>query len=325
VLPALAFGATWALSEWLRGVVFTGFPWLGSGYPHTDGPLAGFAPLIGVYGISALAGFIAALLVAVVGAIGRQRKARSAVLAGGLAVGVLACGAALAPIQYTSPIGQPIHVRLLQGNVAQDIKFEPVGIERSLELYRDLITEAPADLVVTPETAFPVILQELPVEIARAVRTFMEKTGTTIIFGAAGADSPVDFTNSVFAIGPEQDQLYRYNKHHLVPFGEFIPFGFRWFVDMMKCRWAISGAARWTSRQFRCAAFMWHRISATRICSARRSRPRCASRQHRPTCWPMSRTWPGLATRSHWTSTFRSRGCARWKCAGPCCVPRIRA
>ncbi|MGX0618671.1 apolipoprotein N-acyltransferase [Cupriavidus metallidurans] len=234
VLPALAFGATWALSEWLRGVVFTGFPWLGSGYPHTDGPLAGFAPLIGVYGISALAGFIAALLVAVVGAIGRQRKARSAVLAGGLAVGVLACGAALAPIQYTSPIGQPIHVRLLQGNVAQDIKFEPVGIERSLELYRDLITEAPADLVVTPETAFPVILQELPVEIARAVRTFMEKTGTTIIFGAAGADSPVDFTNSVFAIGPEQDQLYRYNKHHLVPFGEFIPFGFRWFVDMMK-------------------------------------------------------------------------------------------
>jgi apolipoprotein N-acyltransferase len=180
--------------EWLRGVVFTGFPWLGSGYPHTDGPLAGFAPLIGVYGISALAGFIAALLVAVVGAIGRQRKARSAVLAGGLAVGVLACGAALAPIQYTSPIGQPIHVRLLQGNVAQDIKFEPVGIERSLELYRDLITEAPADLVVTPETAFPVILQELPVEIARAVRTFMEKTGTTIIFGAAGADSPVSPT-----------------------------------------------------------------------------------------------------------------------------------
>ncbi|HBO79597.1 apolipoprotein N-acyltransferase [Cupriavidus metallidurans] len=234
VLPALAFGATWALSEWLRGVVFTGFPWLGSGYPHTDGPLAGFAPLIGVYGISALAGFIAALLVAVVGAIGRQRKARTAVLAGGLAVGVLACGAALAPIQYTSPFGQPIHVRLLQGNVAQDIKFEPEGIERSLELYRDLITEAPADLVVTPETAFPVILQELPVEIARAVRTFMEKTGTTIIFGAAGADSPVDFTNSVFAIGPEQDQLYRYNKHHLVPFGEFIPFGFRWFVDMMK-------------------------------------------------------------------------------------------
>jgi len=234
VFAALTFGATWALSEWLRGVVFTGFPWLGSGYPHTDGPLAGFAPLIGVYGIAALAGTIAALVVAGVRAVGRPRAARSAGTAFGVGVVVLAGGFVLAPIRYTSPIGQPIHVRLLQGNVAQDIKFEPAGIERSLELYRDLITAAPADLVVTPETAFPVILQELPVEIARDVRTFMEKTGTTIIFGAAGADSPVDFTNSVFAIGPEQDQLYRYNKHHLVPFGEFIPFGFHWFVDMMK-------------------------------------------------------------------------------------------
>ena len=103
-----------------------------------------------------------------------------------------------------------------------------------LELYRDMITAAPADLVVTPETAFPVILQDLPVDIARDVRTYMEKTGTTVVFGAAGADSPVDFTNSVFAIGPELESLYRYNKHHLVPFGEFIPFGFHWFVDMMK-------------------------------------------------------------------------------------------
>ncbi|SDC45767.1 apolipoprotein N-acyltransferase [Cupriavidus sp. YR651] len=237
VLPALAFGAVWALSEWLRGVIFTGFPWLGSGYPHTDGPLAGFAPLIGVYGIAALAGTIAALLVTGVRAACRRGEpgaARTTALALGLAVALPLAGAALAPIGWTSPVGQPVSVRLLQGNVAQDIKFEPIGIQRSLELYRDLITAAPADLVVTPETAFPVILQELPVDIAQAVRKYMESTGSTVLFGAAGADSPVDFTNSVFAIGPEQPRLYRYNKHHLVPFGEFIPFGFHWFVNMMK-------------------------------------------------------------------------------------------
>jgi len=237
ILSALAFGAAWALSEWLRGVVFTGFPWLGSGYPHTDGPLSGFAPLIGVYGITLVAASVSALLVAGVRAVLRRSEPRAAATAGGagaLVVAALGGGLALAPIVYTTPAGQPLNVRLLQGNVAQDIKFEPVGIQRSLELYRDLITAAPADLVVTPETAFPVILQDLPLDIAQDVRTYMEKTGTTVVFGAAGADSPVDFTNSVFAIGPEQADLYRYNKHHLVPFGEFIPFGFHWFVNMMK-------------------------------------------------------------------------------------------
>lgn len=233
VMAAVVFGAAWGLSEWLRGVVLTGFPWLGSGYPHTDGPLAGFAPLFGVYGIAVLAGTIAALLVVAVRAgFLPQRRRLGAALAVG--AGILVAGALLRPVKWTEPAGRPISVRLLQGNVAQDVKFEPVGIQRSLELYRDLITAQPADLVVTPETGFPVILQDLPVDIARDVRRYMEHTGSTILFGAVGADSPIDFTNSAFAIGPEQPELYRYNKHHLVPFGEFIPFGFHWFVNMMK-------------------------------------------------------------------------------------------
>ncbi|PMX95425.1 apolipoprotein N-acyltransferase, partial [Pseudomonas sp. GW460-13] len=83
----------------------------------------------------------------------------------------------------TTPAGKPLSVRLLQGNVAQDIKFEPAGIQRSIELYRDMITAAPADLVVTPETAFPVILQELPVDVAVAVRDYALASGTTVLFG----------------------------------------------------------------------------------------------------------------------------------------------
>ncbi|CAG9169904.1 Apolipoprotein N-acyltransferase [Cupriavidus pampae] len=233
VFGAILFGAAWGLSEWLRGVVFTGFPWLGSGYPHTAGPLAGYAPLFGVYGIATLAATLAALLVVAVRAAGLRRRGTmvTAIVSG---AAIVIVGAVLRPVAWTQPIGEPISVRLLQGNVAQDIKFEPVGIQRSLELYRDLITAKPADLVITPETGFPVILQELPLDIAQDVRRFMENTGSTILFGAVGADSPVDFTNSAFAIGPEHPTLYRYNKHHLVPFGEFIPFGFHWFVNMMK-------------------------------------------------------------------------------------------
>lgn len=235
-LAPLAFGAAWGMSEWLRGVVFTGFPWLSSGYAHTDGPLAGYAPLVGVYGIGALAATVAALLVAAVRCLGSASPGgkRAGALALAAAVALPLGGAALVPIAWTTPAGKPISVRLLQGNVAQDIKFEPAGVRRSLDLYRDLITAAPADLVVTPETAFPVILQNLPVDIATAVRDFTVASGSTVLFGAAGADSPVDFTNSVFGLGPLTERLYRYNKHHLVPFGEFIPLGFHWFVDMMK-------------------------------------------------------------------------------------------
>ncbi|MBY4898891.1 apolipoprotein N-acyltransferase [Cupriavidus sp. AU9028] len=228
------FAAAWALSEWLRGVVFTGFPWLGSGYAHTDGPLAGYAPLVGVYGIAALAGLCAAALAAGIRALRADGGLRLAAMPVPTAAAVLAVGAALGPARWTEPVGEPISVRLLQGNVPQDIKFEQAGIDRSNALYRDMITAAPADLVVTPETAFPLILQDMPVEIATALRDFSAHSGTAVLFGAAGADSPVDFTNSVFGIGPGLSSLYRYDKHHLVPFGEFIPLGFRWFVDMMK-------------------------------------------------------------------------------------------
>ncbi|MBO4121437.1 apolipoprotein N-acyltransferase [Cupriavidus gilardii] len=237
----LAFGAAWGLSEWLRGVIFTGFPWLASGYAHTDGPLAGYAPLLGVYGISALAAVCAAWLAALarVARPASGHDGRDAALSSRLAVPLglvvlLGAGWLLAGRAWTEPVGEPLSVRLLQGNVPQDIKFEAAGIARSNTLYRDMITAAPADLVVTPETAFPLILQDMPPEIALALRQFSVGTGTALLFGAAGADSPVDFTNSVFGIGPDMKGLYRYDKHHLVPFGEFIPWGFRWFVDMMK-------------------------------------------------------------------------------------------
>ncbi|MFX8203501.1 apolipoprotein N-acyltransferase, partial [Acinetobacter baumannii] len=83
---------------------------------------------------------------------------------------VLVAGWPLHGIAWTQPVGKPISVRLLQGNVPQDVKFQQTGIERSLELYTKMVTEQPAQLVITPETAFPIMIQDMPQEIALAIR-----------------------------------------------------------------------------------------------------------------------------------------------------------
>lgn len=237
---AFAFAGAWTLAEWLRGTVFTGFPWLSPGYAHVDGPLSGFAPLVGVYGIGGLAALAAAWLArAVLPVVVTTRPMRPmrrfAAVVGTLAL--LGAGALLARHEWTAPSGKPLTVRLLQGNIAQDMKFERAGIDHAMALYRDMIVAAPADLIITPETAFPVLLQAIPPDVAGPIREFVDRTGSHVVLGAVGATltdrGPTDLTNSLFGVTPRDQTLYRYDKHHLVPFGEFVPWGFRWFVDMM--------------------------------------------------------------------------------------------
>ena len=215
-LPSL-----WMLSEWTRGWIFTGFPWVVSGYAHTDGVLAGFAPLIGVYGV----GFVAALLAACLALFERRALA--------LAILVVAAGIGLKPVQWTAPHGQPLQVRLLQGNVPQEMKFEYGQVQAALAMYREAITAEPADLVATPETALPMLAQRLPLDYLPSLQEFAQRSGTHIALGIPFSDNPNDYSNSVLGISPQGGPLYRYDKHHLVPFGEFIPPGARWFVAMM--------------------------------------------------------------------------------------------
>jgi apolipoprotein N-acyltransferase len=242
---AFAFASAWAISEWLRGYVFTGFPWLASGYAQVDGPLAGFAPVAGVYGVGWMLALVAALIVQALVRVrepaemrkGAARMARVAPAAV-VAVALIAAGMLLPLVAWTIPANAPLNVRLLQGNVKQEMKFEEAGMVAAINEYQQMITAKPADLVVTPETAIPVVIQELPEPFALAVRKFVDTTGTSVIFGAIGGTiTPegrlVDYTNSLFGITPGSHELYRYDKHHLVPFGEFIPWGFRWFVALM--------------------------------------------------------------------------------------------
>jgi apolipoprotein N-acyltransferase len=248
---ALAFASAWAIGEWLRGTVFTGFPWLASGYAQVDGPLAGFAPVVGVYGVGWMLALVAALIAQALLRLLRSRRAASGidgtsvegnaggiVIPGAVALALIVAGLLLPLVQWTVPANAPLKVRLLQGNVKQEMKFEEAGMRAAIDQYQQMITSKPADLIVTPETAIPVLAQQLPAPFASAVRQFADSTGTSILFGAIGGTitpegQVIDYTNSLFGVTPGSHDVYRYDKHHLVPFGEFVPWGFRWFVNLM--------------------------------------------------------------------------------------------
>ncbi|MFM0293637.1 MULTISPECIES: apolipoprotein N-acyltransferase [Paraburkholderia] len=252
---ALAFASAWAIGEWLRGTVFTGFPWLASGYAQVDGPFAGFAPVAGVYGVGWMLALVAALIVQALLPLLRSRKPRGnangeagsnaakpdaarVAAPGAIALALIAAGLLLPLVQWTVPANAPLTVRLLQGNVKQEMKFEESGMRAAIDQYQQMITSKPADLIVTPETAIPVLAQQLPAPFASAVRNFSNTTGSAILFGAIGGTitpegQVIDYTNSLFGVTPGTRDVYRYDKHHLVPFGEFVPWGFRWFVNLM--------------------------------------------------------------------------------------------
>ncbi len=118
------------LAEWLRGWLFTGFPWLAAGYAHTASPLAAYAPLVGVYGIGLLAAVLGGCIALLITQ--RRRAAMGAALA--LLVAIPSTGMALAGLRWTTPHGQPVSVRLLQGNVPQNLKFDREQLIASLQL-----------------------------------------------------------------------------------------------------------------------------------------------------------------------------------------------
>ena len=270
---AIVFGAATVLAEWLRGTVFTGLPWVAVGYAQVDAPLAGYAPLVGAYGVGGIAALLAALL-AIVGVTalgrngGRRRRWQPAALA--LVAAVLLAGQGLRTVDWSTPIGRPLDVRLIQGNVAQQMKFDPAQALAAMAAYTEAI-EAEAttrpDLILLPETAWIVPWQRTPPELAERVLAAVRTSGSTVALGlplvtwparrdsagmgasvgtGAGAHTDADrappvarTTNSIVAISPDPGApdgvtMAQYDKRHLVPFGEFIPPGFRWFVDMMK-------------------------------------------------------------------------------------------
>ncbi|MES2298925.1 MAG: apolipoprotein N-acyltransferase [Pseudomonadota bacterium] len=221
----LALPACWGLSEWMRGWLFTGFPWVVSGYAHNASPLKGYAPLLGVYGVGLLAALCAGALAML------TQRARLPAL--GAACALLAAGYGLSDHAWTRALGAPISVRLLQGNVAQDEKFDAAHFDDTLKLYRAMITAGQADLIATPETAIPRFPHNLPPDYLPGLIDYAHNSGSHLLLGIPLIDSPLHYANSIAGVAPN-GRPYRFDKQHLVPFGEFVPIGFHWFVDMMQ-------------------------------------------------------------------------------------------
>ncbi|MFT4240963.1 MAG: apolipoprotein N-acyltransferase [Acidovorax sp.] len=220
---AILFGAIWLLAELARGTLWTGFPWGAGGYAHVDGPLSALARHVGVYGIGA----VAAALAMCIAHLHRWRA-----WAGVVALGAIVAVAGRQPdVSHSLP---PLSLELLQGNIPQDEKFQPgSGVPVALKWYAQALRDARADLVVAPETAIPLLPQQLLPGYLEGLQQRYAHGTQAALLGIPMGDDIEGYTNSALGMAPGQAAPYRYDKHHLVPFGEFIPPFFKWFTAMM--------------------------------------------------------------------------------------------
>jgi apolipoprotein N-acyltransferase len=223
-LATCVFAAVWTAAEMARGTWLTGFGWGATGYAHIQGPLAAFIPWLGAYGTGALAAWVAAAM-----ALGKQRQRRIwlAVL------GLLMVGWWLPTGHWSQPAGS-LSVTLLQGNIPQDEKFQPgTGVRDALLWYGAQLQQSTSSLVVAPETAIPLLPEQLPNGYWQALKKQFSAGTQAAMIGIPLGSYTRGYTNSVIALGPANAEPWRYDKHHLVPFGEFIPPLFKWFTALM--------------------------------------------------------------------------------------------
>ncbi|NEV61699.1 apolipoprotein N-acyltransferase [Thiorhodococcus minor] len=218
VAPLLLFPGFYVLCEWLRGWLLTGFPWLNLGYTQIEGPLAGYAPVIGVYGISLLVVVSAGLLW---GLLRWPLRARLLAVAG--LVAIWGGGAVLRGVDWTQPAGPAIKVSVLQANIPQAVKWEPGAAVDIAEAYLELTKEAfGADLILWPETALPSFLHQVREPLIAPLAERAREEGTEIVMGIPVMDLDTGrYFNGLVSLGSTEDL---YAKRHLVPFGEFMPF-----------------------------------------------------------------------------------------------------
>lgn len=224
----LAVPSAWVLFEWLRGWLFTGFPWLSIGYAFGDTLLGAYAPVAGVYGISWLILLLAGLLVTLL-----QGTRTHRFVAATLVCMLLIVAMWLSRLEWTQPAGAELRVSMVQGAVPQELKWRPEQLQPTLDLYNEYsFAQEPQDLIIWPEAAIPALSFEIP-EFLDALQERLEARDTRLFTGILTYDlDRGQYLNTLWALGAEPGM---YHKRHLVAFGEYFPlpdFATRWLRIM---------------------------------------------------------------------------------------------
>ncbi len=212
--------ALWVLLEWVRGWIFTGFPWLAIGYSQVPySPLVGLAPILGIYGVSLATAFCAAIISARL-----TRRFNNQQLATSLAIFWIG-GSALTHVEWSRAHGSPVSFSLLQGNISQDLKWREDELQHTLDIYAKQVFASNAQLIVLPEMAFPLLMEDMPGDYLEKLASHATQNKGELLAGVPekmAHHGETRYFNSMLSFGTAPQQIYR--KSHLVPFGEFIPF-----------------------------------------------------------------------------------------------------
>ncbi len=240
-MPAAFVGA-----EIIRAWFVTGFPWLVLGYTQAPSennitPLLGYAPIVGVYGVTWLLALTAAVIVFITPKLsGHTVVANARRISIAATVSVWVVGVLLMSFDWSSQSGKPITFSLVQGNVAQHLKFRQDQLQPTIDNYLALVEQSRGKLIVLPETALPLWLNTIPSAVTDALAKKAIANDGNLIFGVAyqgneqgniANDGAIPFYNGAISVG--KDPTQRYAKKHLVAFGEFIPPFFSWVYQWL--------------------------------------------------------------------------------------------
>ncbi len=212
-----AFPATWVIWEWLRSLPMNGFPWLYLGYSQLGTPLRGFAPIIGVYGVSLVVAFICGCLLL----IATKQTLKTKWMALFLFLILIGIGWGLNGRHWTKPTKEVIKVALVQANISQSLKWQPEQFKQIVQTYESLSQPYwdKSRLIIWPEAAIPAFPAQIPEILANFEKTALDHK-STLLLGILLGQHDKKYYNGIMLLGSDQGE---YQKRHLVPFGEYTP------------------------------------------------------------------------------------------------------